>query len=58
MAKMYVIKGHANYNGACQKNFEVVAPLETTQGGQHKIDAVKKLHPDWEAICVDSWKEL
>ena len=55
---MYVIKGHANYNGACQKNFEVVAPLETTQGGQHKIDAVKKLHPDWEAICVDSWKEL
>lgn len=55
---MYVIKGTATYAGAVHKKFEVIAPLESTQGSWHKKEAVKKIHPDWEDISIDSWQEL
>ena len=58
MAKMYVIKGRSTYDGVVHKNFEVIAPLERELGSDLKIQAVKKLHPDWEEISIDSWKEL
>ena len=55
---MYRLKGHANYDDVIHKKFEVVVPLESTQFGWTKIEAIQKVHPDWEAICVDSWEEL
>jgi hypothetical protein len=58
MARMYLLKGHANYDNVIHKKFEVVVPLESTQFGWTKIEAIQKIHPDWEAICVDSWEEL
>ena len=52
------IKGHANYDGVVGKNFDVVVEVSDTVGSSKKIEAIRALHPNWTAICCDSWTEV
>lgn len=52
------IKGHANYDGIVGKHFDVVVEVSNTVGSSYKIEAIRALHPNWTAICCDSWSEV
>lgn len=51
------IKGRANYDGVVGKSFDVVEVSDTV-GSSKKIEAIRALHPNWTAICCDSWTEV
>ena len=50
----YRLRGRALINGVVGKDFEVIVPLSTDTGSQIKIDAIKRIHPDWKEIVVSS----
>ena len=52
------IKGRANYDGIVGKSFDVVVECSDTVGSSKKIEAIRALHPNWTAICCDSWTEV
>ena len=58
MASKYILRGKATINGAMYKNFEEIVSLEQQYGSQLKIDAIKRIHPDWTDITVESWEAL
>jgi hypothetical protein len=54
----YRLRGRALINGVVGKDFEVIVPLSTDTGSQIKIDAIKRIHPDWKEIVVSSWERV
>ena len=58
MARNFLIRGTATINGACFKPFEVVVPLENPHGSWYKLEAIQKIHPEWESVNVTSWEEV
>ncbi len=57
----FKLKGTATINGSCKKPFEVVVESNDsnfTTFSDRKVEAVKKLYPSWEAICVDFWEKI
>ena len=42
-------------DGAIYKKFEDVVMVETDLGGE-KYEALRKKHPDWGNINLESWK--
>ena len=52
------IKGRANYDGVVGNSFDVVVEVSDTVGSSKKIEAIRALHPNWTAICCDSWTEV
>lgn len=51
------VKGRADYDQVCQKDFEEVVEVPDALG-HYKYDAIQKLHPDWTAINCISWEEV
>ena len=52
------IKGRANYDGIVGKSFDVVVEVSDTSLSSKKIEAIRAQHPNWTAICCDSWTEV
>ena len=52
------IKGRANYDGIVGKSFDVVVEVSDTVGSSKQIEAIRAQHPNWTAICCDSWTEV
>ena len=52
------IKGRANYDGIVGKSFDVVVEVSDTSLSSKKIEAIRAMHPNWTAICCDSWTEV
>lgn len=52
------IKGRANYDGIVGKSFDVVVEVSDTSLSSKKNEAIRAQHPNWTAICCDSWTEV
>lgn len=55
------VKGHANYDGAVQKSFDVI--VETSESltnfwSSKCKNAILSRYPSWSAINCDSYEEL
>lgn len=55
MKRSLFVKGKADMDGAIYKKFEDVVMVETDLGGE-KYEALRKKHPDWGNINLESWK--
>lgn len=55
MAYRVTVKGTATINGRCCQNFSETLYLDNTGLGDHKYQELRRLHPDWQSINVNSW---
>jgi len=55
MKRSLFVKGKADRDGAVWKNFEDVVMVESDSGSE-KYEALRRKHPDWRNINIESWE--